>query len=641
MKKLFCAVSIVALQLAFNPLAVMAEGEGTILGRNQTQGQIPNEIIALLKDSTPLTKLSDDQLNRRFRLARRASRNEGIPEKTRDQLAKLAKNARSEMQRREAAGEEAAPQNKVAEEAAPERKRAKTVEVEDEEPAPESRTARRAEVEDEEPAPESRTARQAESKGEDEELTAARKPVERVETKTSNRIPREVRALLSDDRNRQSIPVGELSERVKLAFRMSRNEELPDDVRARLAVLSKEDRQELVRREARRAQPAQEENVIVVERKKPRDERPREIIVGGDRDNDPGAEREARAMLNDGVNIRGLESSQLRRRLNTMRELLATNALDPRTARELRRRIGADREVLRSRITLEQAEEDQVAGKTTRPPPKTIVVGRDDNSEIRIILGDRRRGDDLSREELDRRIRVYRDIESDPGYREYDEFERRRWREVLLSDREILRRRLIREREERSSELTLDLNRGNLDIELGIQVPARPPRDVFVAEADDEEIEEILVAPPSAKPTRRYTVEEIADAPEVRQSLPRVEIDTVRFGFNESFVREEEISNLDRLAAVMERILKKYPREVFLIEGHTDAVGSDEYNLSLSRQRAEAIKRALTTYYVLPAGSLRTVGLGERYLKVPTPEAEAENRRVSISRVTQYVSGLE
>ena len=76
---------------------------------------------------------------------------------------------------------------------------------------------------------------------------------------------------------------------------------------------------------------------------------------------------------------------------------------------------------------------------------------------------------------------------------------------------------------------------------------------------------------------------------------------------------------------------------MFLIEGHTDAVGSDAANLRLSRQRAQAVKEALTTYYVIPAESLETVGLGERYQKIPTSQPEAENRRVSLARITPLV----
>jgi outer membrane protein OmpA-like peptidoglycan-associated protein len=91
----------------------------------------------------------------------------------------------------------------------------------------------------------------------------------------------------------------------------------------------------------------------------------------------------------------------------------------------------------------------------------------------------------------------------------------------------------------------------------------------------------------------------------------------------------------------MERVLSKHPRERFLIEGHTDAVGSDAANLALSRERAAAIKKALTTYYVISPENLETVGYGERYLKIPTAEAEQENRRVSVSRATSVFGELE
>jgi outer membrane protein OmpA-like peptidoglycan-associated protein len=135
--------------------------------------------------------------------------------------------------------------------------------------------------------------------------------------------------------------------------------------------------------------------------------------------------------------------------------------------------------------------------------------------------------------------------------------------------------------------------------------------------------------------------EVILTRPEVRESLPGVEIDTIRFGFNEAFVRAEEVGNLDRIGEIMERILSKHPREKFLIEGHTDAVGSDASNQALSRQRAAAVKKALTTYFVIPARNLETVGFGERYLKIPTAEAEQENRRVSVSRATTVIGEVE
>jgi outer membrane protein OmpA-like peptidoglycan-associated protein len=130
----------------------------------------------------------------------------------------------------------------------------------------------------------------------------------------------------------------------------------------------------------------------------------------------------------------------------------------------------------------------------------------------------------------------------------------------------------------------------------------------------------------------------ILTRPDVRESLPGVEIDTIKFGFNEAFVREEEVQNLDRLGAIIERVVTAHPQELFVIEGHTDAVGSDAYNLKLSKQRAEAVRQILLEFYNIGEENLMTVGLGERYLKIPTPDPEQENRRVTVRRATPLLS---
>jgi len=53
-----------------------------------------------------------------------------------------------------------------------------------------------------------------------------------------------------------------------------------------------------------------------------------------------------------------------------------------------------------------------------------------------------------------------------------------------------------------------------------------------------------------------------------------------------------------------------------MVEGHTDAVGQDVDNLSLSDRRAEAVAVALTEQFQVPAENLVTQGYGEQYLKV-------------------------
>ena len=81
------------------------------------------------------------------------------------------------------------------------------------------------------------------------------------------------------------------------------------------------------------------------------------------------------------------------------------------------------------------------------------------------------------------------------------------------------------------------------------------------------------------------------------------------------------------------------PREVYLIEGHTDAVGSDVDNLSLSDRRAEAVAQVLTEQFQVPAENLTSQGYGEQYLKVPTDGPERVNRRVTMRRITPLLTG--
>ena len=88
----------------------------------------------------------------------------------------------------------------------------------------------------------------------------------------------------------------------------------------------------------------------------------------------------------------------------------------------------------------------------------------------------------------------------------------------------------------------------------------------------------------------------------------------------------------------MQKLLEKNPAETFLLEGHTDAVGSDNANLALSDKRAEAVAEALTNVFDIPPENLATQGYGEQYLKVNTQEREPENRRVAIRRVTSLVA---
>jgi outer membrane protein OmpA-like peptidoglycan-associated protein len=86
----------------------------------------------------------------------------------------------------------------------------------------------------------------------------------------------------------------------------------------------------------------------------------------------------------------------------------------------------------------------------------------------------------------------------------------------------------------------------------------------------------------------------------------------------------------ERLAKVSGIILA-YPSLHLAVEGYTDSVGSDEYNLDLSERRAEAVR----DYFVqqgIPAGSIEARGFGksEPIASNDTPDGRQQNRRVEL-----------
>lgn len=120
--------------------------------------------------------------------------------------------------------------------------------------------------------------------------------------------------------------------------------------------------------------------------------------------------------------------------------------------------------------------------------------------------------------------------------------------------------------------------------------------------------------------------------------MPRVDLDTIHFDFGSWDVETSQYPLLERVARIINRIIDRHPDEMLLIEGHTDAVGSDEDNLSLSDRRAEAVAEILTREFQVPAENLSTQGYGEQFLKINTPGPERTNRRVAIRRITPLLS---
>jgi outer membrane protein OmpA-like peptidoglycan-associated protein len=166
------------------------------------------------------------------------------------------------------------------------------------------------------------------------------------------------------------------------------------------------------------------------------------------------------------------------------------------------------------------------------------------------------------------------------------------------------------------------------------------PREKYVVEverASQQDIYEAFTAPPVERVERRYTLDEVRQSRALRERVRRVDVDTITFGSGSWTLSEDQVGAMTGIAEAIQRALQQNPSEVFLIEGHTDAVGPDIDNLTLSDRRAETVAEILSERFQIPAENLTTQGYGEQFLKVATEASEAQNRRVTIRRITPLI----
>lgn len=133
-------------------------------------------------------------------------------------------------------------------------------------------------------------------------------------------------------------------------------------------------------------------------------------------------------------------------------------------------------------------------------------------------------------------------------------------------------------------------------------------------------------------------------AREIQNELPGAEVERVgegivvtfdegsgvRFATNQSTLNSEAQSNLLKLATV----LKNNPGEELLVSGHTDSTGDENYNLELSRKRAQSVMDFLASNGV-PRTQIAMTYYGETspVADNSTPAGRAQNRRVEIGIV--------
>ena len=178
------------------------------------------------------------------------------------------------------------------------------------------------------------------------------------------------------------------------------------------------------------------------------------------------------------------------------------------------------------------------------------------------------------------------------------------------------------------------------DLELGpVAVPI--PRERYIVEAsrvDADFLIQTFEAPAVETVEQAYTLADVRRSERLREKVRRVDLDAITFDTGSAAVRRAQLPFLDEVGIAMSAAVADEPDAVFLVEGHTDAVGSEVSNLTLSDRRAETVAALLTERYGVPPENLVVEGYGERYLKVPTEAAERANRRVTVRNITPLLS---
>lgn len=102
----------------------------------------------------------------------------------------------------------------------------------------------------------------------------------------------------------------------------------------------------------------------------------------------------------------------------------------------------------------------------------------------------------------------------------------------------------------------------------------------------------------------------------------------VLFGYDSASLTPNAKAQLDPIGRALASGELKHLK--FKIEGHTDVIGSDAYNLNLSRRRADSVKQHLIDQYGIAPSALEIDGKGETGLADPRNPTGEANRRVRI-----------
>jgi outer membrane protein OmpA-like peptidoglycan-associated protein len=135
-------------------------------------------------------------------------------------------------------------------------------------------------------------------------------------------------------------------------------------------------------------------------------------------------------------------------------------------------------------------------------------------------------------------------------------------------------------------------------------------------------------------PTRGIRIDQRKKLDEIvkQQELPSIDIE-INFDYDSAEIRASSLADVDSLGKALTSDTLAGSRIV--LNGHTDAAGSEQYNQDLSDRRAAAVREYLISNFGIAGDRLIAIGYGEERLKNTDYPLAGENRRVEVINLTK------
>ena len=127
--------------------------------------------------------------------------------------------------------------------------------------------------------------------------------------------------------------------------------------------------------------------------------------------------------------------------------------------------------------------------------------------------------------------------------------------------------------------------------------------------------------------TRSLSLGEREQIATIAQTKPAIDLE-INFDYNSANISKRSMQSVQALGKALSSPDLK--GSTFVVAGHTDAVGGEEYNQELSERRADSIKRFLVDRFGIAGADLVTVGYGKTRPKSGLAPTDPTNRRVQV-----------